>query len=465
MTTRKPVFVSPATLLEEADTLEKTLARAAAIMVEDGVLAIPPRLLAGLDCADNMRSLRDQVRSCIESAQLDKHLREHGFEDPERCKQVLFDTMMVNSNPVQPMTFSGSYWQIQTARAIGTKGFWGALQITLESGLHAYPIREIMKASTMIVTLEASIGGESMQKDNYHTDCSKERQLIYAAAWRLYAEFMGWDRASSLITEGQLQLQVNMGEEVDPNNQNTLMAIDHRYNIPPELLSTEEVQPAAKKRKMAAVSHYEKLSSKVSPEAASHLEKNALHRYLEQGLGFGFAWTAMRPDDEVQPSGLGIHGGIAPLNGRPKEAPMKPRLATVIGAQTLPTMALLNTPNLLTCVARSVFEVSEGWGGCHTFLAKANRPPSFANGYGAGKHKDVPKTDMSRLRKLRVADATMPGPEGGFRHEKSVPFNEWSDMHLETVRNYIETRTVSPSTPTVIQNALAFCIRSVEFSD
>lgn len=471
---RKPANIHPVPLLDEAGTLEETLARAASIIVEHGVLALPPRILAGLECADNMTDPLDYVRSCIESQQLDEHLRRHDFEDPERCKQLLLDTMMLSSNPVQTMTFSGSWWQIQTARAIGASGFWGALQIMLESGLHDYPIQELMRASRMIFTHESTIRGAAMQRENYHSDSATGRQLIYDAAWRKFAESKGWVHKASLIPAGQLQMQVNMGDTVDPRRQNSFMVVDHKYNIPAELLTTEEKEeeedvqpPAAKKRKKAAatqiVSHWRKLASLVSESAVTHLEENARHYYLPQGKGHGFVWTAMRPGDKVQPSGLGIHGGIAPLDGKPA-GPMKPRFATVVGGQTLPIQSLLNDVGLLQCVARSVWELSEGRGSCHTFLAKANRAPSFANGYGAGKHKDIPSSDMTRLRQLRVADATIPGPEGGFRHDKPMPFEEWSEMYLETVRVYIDTLVAPPATPLVIQHALAFCIRSLDFA-
>lgn len=469
---RKPANIQPVPLLDEATTLEETLAHAAAIMVKHGVLALPPGLLGGLECADNMTDPLDHVRSCIESPQLAEHLRQHGFEDPERCKQLLLDTMMMSSNPVQSMTFSGSWWQIQTARAIGASGFWGALQIMLESGLHDYPIRELMKASRTIFTHEATIRGAAMQRENYHSDSAIGRKLIYDTAWSKFAEFMGWVHKASLIPAGQLQMQVNMGDTVDPHRQNSFMVVDHKYTIPAELLTADEEEeeedaqpPAAKKRKKVPVtqivSHWRKLASLVNDATVTHLEKNAKHYYLAQGKGHGFVWTAMRPADEVQPSGLGIHGGIAPLDGKPAE-PMEPRLATVVGGQTLPMHALLNDTGLLQCVARSVWELSEGRGACHTFLAKANRAPSFANGYGAGKHKDIPSSDMTRLRRLRVADATMPGPEGGFRHDTTVSFEKWSDMYLETVRIYIETLVAPPTTPLVIQHALAFCIRSLE---
>lgn len=465
---RKPVNIHPAPLLEEAGTLEETLARAVAIIVEHGVLALPPGLLAGLECADNMTDPLDHVRDCIESQQLDEHLRRHGFGDPERCKQLLIDTMMLSSNPVQSMTFSGSWWQIQTAIAIGARGFWGALQIILESGLHDYPIRELMRASRTIFTHEATIRGAAMQRENYHSDSAIGRQVIYDAAWRKFAELMGWEHKASLIPAGQLQMQVNMGEAVDPRRQNSFMVVDYKYNIPTELLTTDEEDaqpPATKRRKKSPVtqivSHWCELASLVSEPAVTHLEKNARHYYLDQGKGYGIVWTAMRPADRVQPSGLGIHGGVAPLDGKPTR-PMQPRLATVVGGQTLPMHALLNDADLLRCVARSVWELSEGRGACHTFLAKANRAPSFANRYGAGKHKDIPSSDMTRLRQLRVADATMPGPEGGFRHATPMPFKEWSGIYLETVRIYIEALVAPPDTPLVIQNALAFCIRSVE---
>ena len=464
---RKPANIHPVPLLDEAGTLEETLARAAAIMVEHGVLAIPPGLLGGPKCADNMTDPLDHVRTCIESQQLDEHLRQHGFEDPERCKQLLLDTMMLSSNPVQCMTFSGSWWQIQTARAIGTSGFCGGLQIVLESGLQDYPIRELMKASRTIFTHESTIRGAARQRENYHSDSAIGRQLIYDSAWRKFADFMGWGHKASLIPAEQLQMQVNMGDAVDPHQQNSFMVVDHKYITPPELLAAEEdVQPpVTKKRKKATVtqivSHWRKLASLVSEAIVTHLEKNARHYYLAQGKGYGFVWTALRPADEAQPSGIGIHGGVAPLDGKPA-GPMQPRFATVVGGQTLPMYALLNDACLLQCVARSVWELSVGRGACHTFLAKGNRAPSFANGYGVGKHKDIPSSDVTRLRQLRVADATMPGPEGGFRHDKPMAFEEWSDMHLETVRTYIKTLVAPPTTPLLIRNALAFCIRCLE---
>lgn len=506
---RRPQEMRPAPTIPDYGDVNQMARDAAYALGEHGVVHAPMAILAGKDTPSgslaNPLSFAEYV---IRSDNLKKYVIANGFcmdpSSPEHggdlptlpvVLKLIEATMTPRGNPVVEPGLAGAWGVVSTTKAIADRGVMARTQILAESGLHGCldaELDRVLEDCVTIYTMESGLCGITMQQDNLHSDCCAWRVALYDFIWRRYARWTMRAHEPSLVPAGNWQITVNLGEPLDPETMNHFAVLDHRAMIPHEPGSEEEhplsdrlskhsgsgasgAKPPAVGKGIKA-SHWRKLSSFTEERGIEHFVNHATFHYMPGGCGDGIIWVAMRPGDNDQPSGLGIHAGLAPRNGK---KPSKPRVGCVIGGQTLPKVAFLEddffnesglsvVPNLLDRVVEVVRQIAEGCGGCHTFLARSSRPPGYADWRQEGPFKNpdsadfVPDIIRAKVRLLRCADATMPGADHGFRHERPCSFGSFRDMYRHSVRHYIEHGTFDrDDLPQTVKNALAFCIRTV----
>lgn len=210
--------------------------------------------------------------------------------------------------------------------------------------------------------------------------------------------------------------------------------------------------------------HWGKLEDlELTLEGMKYVMLNVVHYTSDPSanpLNF-FVWAAMNAESR-DPLKWGQHGAVAPRNGKSHQGP--PRQEVVVGCQVVTKALLCEDADALSALTAAVYEWWSGSGGCHTFLAKSNRPPNVINGR-ALKSNVLTPVQLHALRSLRIKDpSNRPGATLEFRHwqvrvnplagEEPLCRKEWVKAHTKTVRQFVATGTMPAGTEADVARAI-----------